>query len=138
MKFGTATVSCGVTVQVVIPEEGPRTVPVVMRYDRADPFAVCLDFHAAGGHGVEWVFGRELLSCGLSMPSGEGDVRIWPVSGAEESVCIALLSPDGEALVKVAARSVSGFLGRSYAVCPPGSEADHLDVDGALRSLLAT
>jgi hypothetical protein len=33
---------------------------------------------------------------------------------------------------------VVDFLGSSYALCPPGAESEYLDVDGALRTLLAS
>lgn len=136
MDFGAAAVSRELTMAVVEPVEGSRSLPVVMHYDVGDPFAVRLEFHTGGGQLIAWVFGRELLTLGLVAPVGEGDVRVWP-SPASRSVFIALFSPEGEAVVEAELAAVEDFLARSYAVCPPGAESSHLDVDATLRSLFA-
>jgi hypothetical protein len=136
MNFGAAAVSHELTMSVVEPADGSRSLPVVMHYDLGDPFAVCLEFHTGGGQQVAWVFGRELLTLGLLAPAGEGDVRVWPSPGRRR-VFIALCSPEGEAVVEAEICAVESFLARSYAVCPPGAEASHLDVEATLRSLFA-
>lgn len=136
MGFGDAAVSRELTMGVVLPAEGSRSLPVVMHYDVTDPFAVRLEFNTGAGQQVVWVFGRELMTLGLLAPVGEGDVRVWP-SPADGCVLIALSSPEGEAVVEAEMSALEDFLGRSYAVCPPGAEAAHLDVDAALRSLFA-
>jgi hypothetical protein len=53
-------------------------------------------------------------------------------------VRIALSSPDGRVLVGALARDLVEFLRASNALCPPGSEGDHVDVEGELRTLLAS
>lgn len=139
MGFAPATVTRELTMEVVVPADGPQHVPVVMRYDTADPYAVCAEFHSAPGHAVAWRFARELMSNGISAPAGEGDVRIWPFScHSAGRVRIALTSPEGQALVQAATSEVVEFLSESYSLCPPGEEAGHLDVDGALKALLAS
>ncbi|MFD8554785.1 SsgA family sporulation/cell division regulator [Streptomyces fradiae] len=56
-------------------------VPVVLRYDPADPFAVRMAFPAPAtleGVEAEWAFSRDLLAAGADAPAGVGDVRIRP------------------------------------------------------------
>lgn len=132
-------VACEVGMEVLLPGHGVQDVPVVLRYDPADPYAVVAEFHLVAGQGVAWVFARDLVSRGLHAAAGEGDVRIRPcafrgVAGAS----IALVSPDGEALVRASARDLEEFLRRTHLVCPPGSEGRHLDVDGDLSGILAS
>jgi len=125
-----------VHVQVLVPAYMPKRVPVVMRYDIADPYAVCAELPGAPGRGVSWVFARDLMSQGLTAPTGDGDVRIWPAGSGRADVRIAFRSPDGEALLQAAIRDVVDFLRRSHSLCPPGREGDYLEVDATLRRLL--
>ena len=136
MGYRSGAVTREVTMAVVVPADVQQRVPVVMRYDRSDPFAVAAEFQATPTDRVAWVFARELLAHGMRVPIGEGDVRVWPT--ADGAVRISLTSPDGEALVEVAAADVAEFLRQSYALCPLGAEAANLDVDGALRALFAS
>lgn len=122
-------------VEVLSPPVTPRYLPVVLRYDLIDPYAVRAEFQLPGTSNC-WVFARELLARGLHRPVGDGDVRIWPVDG--DGVRITLLSPDGEALVQADASGVEEFLRQSYALCPDGREGEHVDVDAVLRSMLAS
>ncbi|MEU7230264.1 SsgA family sporulation/cell division regulator, partial [Streptomyces chrestomyceticus] len=50
--------------------------------------------------------------------------------------CMALSSPDGEALLEAPAAAVSAWLERTLRVVPPGSEQDHLGLDKGLSALL--
>jgi hypothetical protein len=134
MSVGFETVLREVTMQVVLPDAEPHRLRVVMRYDAAGPFAVRLDFDLLP-HGVSWVFARDLLMRGLSAPAGDGDVRVWP-SHAERCLRIALMSPDGDAVLEAATSDVADFVGRSYLACPPGSESRHLDLDAELDAFL--
>jgi hypothetical protein len=64
-------------------------------------------------------------------------VQIRPSgSRSTRSVRIALTSPEGHAVVLARAADLEGFLRTTAELCPPGSEGDRLDVDGALGSLL--
>jgi hypothetical protein len=122
---------------VVLAERAVRSVPVVLRYDLADPYAVTLEFHLVPGQEVRWVVGRDLVARGLRAPAGVGDVQIRPSgSRSTRSVRIALTSPEGHAVVLARAADLEGFLRTTAELCPPGSEGDRLDVDGALGSLL--
>lgn len=130
-----------IPVNLVVPARGGERLPVhmLLRYRLADPYAVCAEFRRSTGDEVRWVFARELLTEGLRGPAGDGDVRIWPYRvGGEGGVRIALSSPDGRVLVGALARDLVEFLRASNALCPPGSEGDHVDVEGELRTLLAS
>src|SRR3954453_9458650 len=134
-----STVTRELTVQLVAPGDGSISLPVVLHYDTADPYAVHATFRTGQGDGVSWVFARELLTVGVQRPAGAGDVRVWPSgSGGSEVVFIGPTSPDGEALLQAPCRDMVDFLGRSYALCPEGQERSHLDVDRPIEVLLAS
>jgi hypothetical protein len=137
--WAATTVTRELTVQLVAPGDGSVTLPVILHYDVADPYAVHATFRTGEGDGVAWVFARELLTTGVHRPSGEGDVRVWPSwSSGTEVVFVGLTSPDGEALLQAPTRALVDFLGRTYALCPQGQEHRHLDLDGAIDALLTT
>ena len=134
-----STVTRELTVQLVAPGDGSISLPVVMHYDLADPYAVHATFRTGQGDGVSWVFARELLTVGVHRPTGDGDVRVWPSwSSGSEVVFIGLTSPDGEALLQAPTRGLVDFLGRTYTVCAQGQEDQHLDLDRAIEALLAS
>jgi sporulation and cell division protein SsgA len=134
-----STVTRELTVQLVAPGDGSVSLPVVLHYDTADPYAVHATFRTGQGEGVNWVFARELLTLGVHRPAGDGDVRVWPSWNAgAEVVFIGLTSPDGEALLQANTRELADFLGRSYALCPQGQEQEYLDMDRAIEELLAS
>jgi hypothetical protein len=84
------------------------------------------------------VFARELLTAGLHRPAGIGDVQLWPCrSHGLDVVCIALTSPEGEALLHAPARTLKAFLERTAATVPPDTEHGHLCLDEELSRLLA-
>src|SRR4051795_13355679 len=137
--WAPSTVTREVMVQLVAPGDGSVSLPVVLHYDTADPYAVHATFRTGQGDGVSWVFARELLTMGVQRPAGDGDVRVWPSwTGGSEVVFIGLTSPDGEALLQAPTRDTVDFLGRSYALCPEGQERSHLDLDRAIQVLLAS
>ena len=138
MGSTSATVRRELTMDIVGRADGQRLpVPVVLRYDTADPYAVCAEFHAGLGETVVWTFARELMAQGLGSPAGEGDVRIWPSeSHVNDGVLIALLSTAGAALVKAATSEVVEFLSHSDALCPFGEESTLIDLDAEVQLLL--
>ena len=85
---------------------------------------------------VNWTFARELLVEGVFRPCGHGDVRIWPTKVDDRSViCMALSSPDGDALLEAPSAAVPAWLERTLRVVPPGTESDQLGIDdGAGRA----
>ncbi|MER5934564.1 SsgA family sporulation/cell division regulator [Streptomyces sp. NPDC002054] len=124
--------------KLVLSPERSIAVPARLTYLTADPYAVHITFHAGSSAPVNWTFARELLVEGVFRPCGHGDVRIWPTKVDGRAVlCMALSSPDGDALLEAPAASVSTWLERTLRVVPPGSEAERLGLDEALAELLA-
>jgi hypothetical protein len=139
MSLVSSFVSREIAVDVAASSEGPIRMLVDLRYDTADPFAVQAVFRADQDNEVVWVFARDLLAGGVSAPSGEGDVRIWPsLSAGREVLRIALISPDGEALLQAQTNEIVDFLNSTYALCPWGKESEQLHLDSELQALLAS
>lgn len=141
----STTVTRELTLRVLEPTDGPRSVPVVLRYATADPWAVHATFLVGRGQEIAWLFGRELLAAGLTRRVGAGDVRIGPApdDGAgfpahPDWVHLQLRSPDGSACLAARPEDLAEFLRSTYDVCPRGGENDHVDWDGALASWSST
>ncbi len=127
--------------RLVVPGAASLPVRADLAYDVADPYAVQVSFHtgagAEGGDVVQWTFARQLLSDGVSVPAGEGDVQVWPsTANGAAVVCLSLSSPSGRALFEVPLGDLVEFLGRTYQSVPTGSESEHVDVDAELALLL--
>ncbi|MET9292835.1 SsgA family sporulation/cell division regulator [Streptomyces sp. NPDC003077] len=122
---------------LVLSPEHSVPVPARLAYRTDDPYAVHVTFHIGSPSPVGWTFARELLVEGVFRPCGHGDVRVWPTkSRARGVVCVALSSPDGEALLEAPAAAVSAWLERTLRIVPPGTEQDHLKLDKGLSRLL--
>lgn len=116
---------------------GQGPLQVSLRYDLADPYAVKAIFHSQS-RDIVWTFARELLTTGITTPAGNGDVQVSPAwAGARQVVALGLSSQDGAATVHLPAAGVRDFLAQAHAACPAGQEQRHLDVDRAIRALLA-
>jgi hypothetical protein len=107
-------------------------------YTAADPFAVSLTAPlgpACAGCHVTWVFARELLEEGTHVPTGEGDVQIWP---AGIGGTVVELHGNDKALLSMRFDTVDlrRFLDRTYDLVPFGDETDGLDLDAELARLL--
>lgn len=124
-------------------------LPVTLAYHPEDPLAVRMGFPAefsldepADGPGgaaqaadaVVWVFARHLLSAGLELPAGLGDVHVRPAAGRRTTV--ELRAPEGTALLRFDTADLRRFLRRSHLLVPEGEEHRHLDADRALAELL--
>ncbi len=134
----SASVTCELALQLIVPGDSSVPLPVTLRYGSRDPYAVHATFRTGRGDGVEWVFARELLASGTTRHVGEGDVRVWPATHDDEDVVyVALTSPDGEALLAAPAAEITGFVRRTYALVPDGAETRHLDIDSAITALQA-
>jgi hypothetical protein len=134
----STSITCELHLRLVISSDSSLPVPTGLRYDASDPYAVHATFHTGGQDTVDWVFARELLSEGLRRPAGSGDVRVWPSrSHGQGVVCIALSSPEGEALLEAPARALESFLKRTAAAVAPGSEYRYYDLDNELAHLFA-
>ena len=134
-----ATVSTELELGLVVP--GGPSLPVLahLSYAAADPWAVRVAFRT-GGEGtrpVEWLFGRQLLTDGMSAAVGDGDVRVWPaVDGHGPVVHLAMASPSGSALFEIDRDEVAAFLGQTYRLVSAGSESQRVDLDAELGALL--
>lgn len=108
-----------------VPGLADVTLPALLRYSAADPYAVRLVLllapdEAADGDGpesVEWLFSRSLLTEGLLAPSGQGDVQVR-VDGHDVSIALA-----GSAEVLLPLEGMVEFLADSYEVVPTGAES---------------
>jgi Streptomyces sporulation and cell division protein, SsgA len=136
MESGT-TVSAELGLMLVVPQH--TTVPLVasLFYSGEDPYAVRMAFHVGTDEPVEWIFARDLLSAGMTGPSGEGDVKVWPSSGdGDATLNIVLSSPFGQAHFEAPAAAMAEFLRRTYDAIPVGREGDFFDIEGELDGLL--
>ncbi len=133
-------VSADLQLRLVIAGSVPLPVRAGLHYDVLDPYAVQVSFHTGtGGDGeiVGWTFARSLLSEGVTAPSGDGDVQVWPsTSSGLHVVCLSLSSPSGQALFEVPLPELVAFLGQTYSAVPSGSESEHVDVDAEMALLL--
>ncbi|MYZ38494.1 MULTISPECIES: SsgA family sporulation/cell division regulator [unclassified Streptomyces] len=122
---------------VLSPERG-IPVPARLTYRADDPYAVHITFHIGSETPVKWTFARELLVEAVFRPCGHGDVRIWPTKVAGRGVlCVALSSPDGDALLEAPSAAVSAWVERTLRIVPPGTESGQLGMDDGLAELLA-
>ncbi|THA33339.1 SsgA family sporulation/cell division regulator [Streptomyces sp. A1277] len=116
-----------------------ETLPAVLSYDRADPFAVRMAFPAPAtleGTEVSWEFSRELLAAGMEVPSGLGDVRIRPF-GYDRTV-LEFHAAEGIAMVHVRTAELRRFLRRAQQLVPCGQERRFLDLDRNLTELFGS
>ncbi|MFD7641758.1 SsgA family sporulation/cell division regulator [Kitasatospora sp. NPDC059795] len=107
-----------------------------LRFEASLPYGVCLAFPSRGPQGetLEWHFGRDLLAEGRLAPAGDGDVRVEP--GPDGRVLVTLSPHDaGRTVVSVPAKAVAAFLADAFALVPPGTESEHLDLDAVLAQL---
>ena len=114
-----------------------RIMDAALGYDPGDPYAISITFRTAAGD-VVWTFARELLTRGLTDPSGEGDVHIWPSldTVGRAIVIIELCSPDGDLVAQARTQDIYRFVSRSLAAVPAGAESDNLDLDQLIDRLL--
>ncbi|MFJ7997270.1 SsgA family sporulation/cell division regulator [Streptomyces sp. NPDC096310] len=122
---------------LVLSPERSIPVPARLTYRTDDPYAVHITFHVGSDAPVNWTFARELLVEGVFRPCGHGDVRIWPTKvDGRQVLCVALSSPDGDALLEGPSVALSAWVERTLRIVPPGTEAERLGLDDALTALL--
>lgn len=135
-----ASVQTSLELRLLLPDGSAIAVPARLRYDTTDPFAVDAVFRAgsAGDPEITWTFARALLTDGLLGPVGDGDVHIGPDTDERHDpvISLTLQSPSGSARFALPHAAVLRFLERTYAEVPPGTEADWLNLDSELDSLL--
>ncbi|MFE4371254.1 SsgA family sporulation/cell division regulator [Streptomyces sp. NPDC056835] len=125
------------TARLITDAPHPKPVSVTLRYDGADPLAIRIVFPpevSLDDDEVVWAFARDLLESGLRLPSGEGDVQIWPCGRAQ--VVLEFHSPDGVAVVQLDTAPLRRFLNSSYTMVPVGQERHDIEVETELSKLL--
>ncbi|MFB6890573.1 SsgA family sporulation/cell division regulator [Kitasatospora sp. NPDC056327] len=135
-----------VQARLILSSHRSARLRVTLSYRPDDPLAVRMAFPAEfslddpadcrgpEGGDIVWVFARRLLSTGLEVPSGIGDVHVRPALGRR--TLVELRAPEGTALVQFDTADLRRFLWRSRLVVPEGEEHLHLDADRALAELL--
>ena len=108
-------------------------------YLRSEPYAVTVVFRTRGLE-LPWTFGRDLLAHGLEIGTGDGDVRVWPGEDphGRRVVSLELTSPDGHLIVEADLTEVAAFVEESFALVPPGTEGEHLDLDTLVDDFFRT
>ncbi|MET8247053.1 SsgA family sporulation/cell division regulator [Streptomyces sp. NPDC005202] len=94
-------------------------VPVVLRYDPADPRSV--QVRLPGPH--EWTFSRSLLEQGLRAPAGTGAVRVWPCGRVQ--AIVEFHSARGVSVVQFETKTLLRFLRRTYMAAATASAVAH-------------
>ncbi|WP_077798140.1 SsgA family sporulation/cell division regulator [Streptomyces sp. JHA26] len=131
------SVQAEVMMSFLVSEELSFRIPVELRYQTCDPYAVRLTFHLPGDAPVTWAFGRELLVDGVGTPCGDGDVRIAPVDpGPPTEVLIRLQVGSDQALFRSSAAPLVAFLDRTDKLVPLGQEGALADFDAHLDEAL--
>ncbi|MFJ6567748.1 SsgA family sporulation/cell division regulator [Streptomyces sp. NPDC091292] len=124
--------------RLITPERQERDLTVTLRYDADDPLAVQVVFPvevSPNDTEVIWTFGRELLEKGLRIPTGCGDVHIWPCGRAR--TVLEVHAPEGMALVQFDEAVLRRFLRRTYTAVPAGQEDLGPAVERGLSALFA-
>ncbi|MER7662163.1 MULTISPECIES: SsgA family sporulation/cell division regulator [unclassified Streptomyces] len=131
------SVQAEVLMSFFVSEELSFRIPVGLRYETQDPYAVRMTFHLPGDAPVTWAFGRELLLDGISGPSGDGDVHISPTGPAGLcDLAIRLQVGSDRALFQVGAAPVVAFLDRTDKLVPLGQEHRYGDFRQCLEKAL--
>lgn len=85
-------------------------IGVELDWSSADPHAVVATFHSGGSEPIVWHFCLDLVTAGLIVPSGMGDVFLTPDPFDMFSVFLVLDSPSHRAGFRMPAEFVSDFL----------------------------
>lgn len=115
----------------------PFPVLVELSWSARDPYVLYALFTPHGGQPVEWLLGRDLVSTGLYVPFGDGDVHVHPEHhGARRITVLTLVTPGGEAELGLPTDELLAFLRSTYDVVPTGAEWLFADLDSELALLL--
>ena len=107
---------------------------VELCYDTRDPYAVTMILSLPGQDLVTWTVCRDLLTEGMVVNAGVGDLRLWP-QGTGVTL-LELCSPDGYAMLRMPNADLDAFLASTRRLVPPGHENERLDIDHAVLLLL--
>ncbi|GAB7183959.1 hypothetical protein ATKI12_3790 [Kitasatospora sp. Ki12] len=90
------------------------------RFDPATPDLVTLTLTPPRGRAVTWRIGRGLLHRGLTEPSGEGDVRIWPLPGERGALAwLRLASRETGAVLELPVGELAEWFEETDRLVPP-------------------
>ena len=117
------------TEMILISDASIPAVNTEFRYHCNDPFAVQMLLSVDQSPTISWVFGRDLLINGVSMPSGIGDVQVFPT---HDGVIIELRSGTTVARLLAHIPDVEDFTERTLELVPLGTEMDHYDLNSGL------
>jgi hypothetical protein len=120
------------TRMTLISGESAVDVAAELFYTTHDPMAVHMGLAVDGSPALEWGLSRDLLRDGLTIPTGFGDIHIFPVP---QGVVIDLLSPHGTARLLADTRELAGFVDDMYETVADGDESPYLDLDHELAFL---
>lgn len=126
-KMTTAT-----TEMILISDNLLPAVNAELRYYCEDPFAVQLLLSVDQSPAICWTFSRELLMTGVTMPTGFGDVQVYPT---HDGVIIELRSGSAAARLLTHTPDITAFTARTVELVPLGSEMDHYDLEFDLASM---
>ncbi|MCX4549507.1 SsgA family sporulation/cell division regulator [Streptomyces sp. NBC_01387] len=131
------SVQAEVMMSFLVSEELSFRIPVELRYEVGDPYAIRMTFHLPGDAPVTWTFGRELLLDGINAPTGDGDVHISPSEPTGLSdVHLRLQVGADRALFRAGSAPLIAFLDRTDKLVPLGQERSLGDFDGNLDEAL--
>jgi len=108
---------------------------VTLAYVAADPYAIGLTITIPHST-VTWLIGRDLLHHGIAhTPTqvGDGDVTI---TVAWQRLFVGIRDGHGSAILNLPLLQVHDFLRSTCRIVPPGTETQHVDVDGLVDALL--
>ena len=125
-------VSTATTEMILISDDSLPAVNAELRYHCDDPFAVQVLLSVDQSPAICWTFGRELLMIGTVMPTGIGDVQIFPT---HDGVIIELRSGGAAARLLAHTADIGAFADHTLVLVPLGSEMDHYDLDRDLTSM---
>ncbi|SDP18144.1 Streptomyces sporulation and cell division protein, SsgA [Nakamurella panacisegetis] len=114
------------TGMTLIAEAGDIEVDAELSFHSRDPFAIRVLFSVASAPAVEWVFSRDLLIDGLSVPAGAGDVQIFP---CHAGIVFELSSPSGRARLLADPEVLTTFVQDTLGAVPRGAESRYFDLD---------
>ena len=119
-------------------DSGDAEIGAELRYDPADPFAVCLAIGVECPDPVVWFFARDLLAEGVQHAAGEGDITIEPIDADGRREVQLTLATNCIAMLSAPREKVMEFLVESFTVVPSGCELDLVDLDTEIEALLAS
>ena len=132
-----ADVALDVTLECLDSAGNRHRIETVLGYHRPDAYAVTMTF-MTGDEPLTWTFARRLLIDGMTQPTGDGDVHIFPsITKGRAVIMITLSSPDGHLLLEARTDQVAEFIDGTLDLVPAGTESTQLDLDDLIAQILS-